>query len=130
MKRIVLASLLLSVGCGHYNLAKQFRRLHPDCRDGDVESMRRGDEEVFLLRGCGIEDTAYRACGGNRCVFHFQSVVLRRAAFATSCPEEQLVVTTLSPNEIGVEGCGVREVYQASVEGWIPRSEPERVPVR
>lgn len=129
---LVLASLLLVVGCKqhHRHLARQFRRLHPQCRDGDIGSERRRDgEEVFVVTGCGIQDTAHHVCS-TRCAYHFESVVRRRAAFSSSCPEESLVVTELSPHEVGVEGCGVREVYEASPSGWIPRSRPERVPVR
>jgi hypothetical protein len=63
----------------------------------------------------------------------FRSSGLKRAAFDLSCPEAQLSVVELVPNnvnntagQVGVSGCGKKAVYVHTPQtGWISNSQAE-----
>ena len=51
---------------------------------------------------------------------------ITRAAYELGCPENQMEVTDLGPETIGVAGCGKRAIYKYTFStGWINNSGGE-----
>jgi len=59
-----------------------------------------------VVTGCGKSDVIVLEKGGN------MSSLRERVVFELSCPNEQIVVTILSPSLYGVTGCGKKVMYK------------------
>jgi len=79
--------------------------------------------------GCGREDSMISHCvtasgsGGtaSSCVVLWFSEAVNQAAFTSGCPKEQVKTQWMQPT-LGVDACGQRMTYSASLSGWILNS--------
>jgi hypothetical protein len=54
---------------------------------------------------------------------HFRDNGLQRVSFEMQCPREQIQITPLDGNQMGVTGCGRRVVYVlVPYAGWVVNS--------